>query len=112
MGVYSLLKNVIETHRRREVMMLLVILPPLAIFLLYENILEIRRGEVNRELIDIQVEEVVRSSNKGSYIKFTLGGGEEYLFFRCQLSIGSKAEVEKYSYENGEIIYHSTECRF
>ncbi len=112
MSVYGLIKDAFRIHRRREVMMLLVILPPLAVFLLYQNLVELNRGEAERELLSVQVEDVIASNSEGTNVRIILDGVEKSLFFRCHINKGSEVVVAKDLYENGDVVYHSTECRF
>jgi len=112
MGIYRSLKNAYATHRRREIVILLTIVPPLALFLFYEHRAESARGTVKTERITVSVEEVMTSSHDGTKVKLVLDGNEKQLFFRCKLNQGRTVTVAKDVYENGDTIYHATECRF
>ena len=92
--------------------MLLVILPPLALFLVYEARVESLRGDVTSERIIVNVEEVIASNSEGTNVRIVLDGNEKKLFFHCKLEKGGKVTVAKDVYENGETVYHSTECRY
>ena len=112
MGIYRSLKNAYATHRRREIVILLTVVPPLALFLFYENRAETARGTVKTERITVNVEEVMTSNHDVTSVKLTLDGNEKQLFFRCKLDEGRAVTVAKDVYENGDMIYHATECRF
>jgi|GEM_PF-1590389 len=112
MPVSRLLDHVINTHRRREIMLLLILAPVVALGILF-NQQELKEKETATKIkFKSVVEQVVSQTGEGSNVVLDLDGEQKKLFFRCRLSVGDQVSVVREEYADGSRIYFATECRF